>query len=347
MTIVSAMRRFTLGAVLSGVGVCLVGGCASSDRPKEVPQSALYKAGGDERVVFVADQDGTLYVTEEGPKSVLYSGRVMRGDRVVIDPDSDRLTVNERVVFSKDIPKRMHKVFVQPGDVSPVTPAESASVRETARPAGVPLTAALGGEGEDRLEYRAPQDGEFWVVDADAGRNADAILYTGQVRAGERVAVDPQRDQITVDNRVVYEKDLGERNRRIFYAPGSSRRANLPLAPGSPPASPPAAAPARWDELRDGAGNRPAPPRPGEVPATAILRGEQAGAQDFVADSDGTVWVVNSTTGRLAYQSQMRRNDRLQVSPAGNEITLNGRRASAQPLSGDRYRIYFQPSAAQ
>jgi hypothetical protein len=43
----------------------------------------------------------------------------------------------------------------------------------------------------------------------------------------------------------------------------------------------------------------------------------------------------------------MRRNDRLQVSPAGNEITLNGRRASAQPLSGDRYRVYFQPSAAQ
>jgi hypothetical protein len=82
------------------------------------------------------------------------------------------------------------------------------------------------------------------------------------------------------------------------------------------------------------------------VPSTAVLRGEQVGAQDFVADSDGTVWVVNGTTGQLAYQGRMLRNDRLQVSPAGNEITLNGRRANATSLSGERYRIYFQPLTA-
>jgi hypothetical protein len=40
----------------------------------------------------------------------------------------------------------------------------------------------------------------------------------------------------------------------------------------------------------------------------------------------------------------MLRNDRLQVSPAANEISLNGRRADAKSLSGDRYRVYFQPA---
>ena len=88
MTIMSATRRWWAGAVLSGVGVCLVGGCASSDRPKEVPQAAIYKAGGGDRIIYVADQDGTLYVTEDQSKSVIYSGRVTRGDRVVLDPET-------------------------------------------------------------------------------------------------------------------------------------------------------------------------------------------------------------------------------------------------------------------
>src|SRR5688572_33380020 len=110
MTIMSTTRRWWAGAVLSGVGICLVGGCASSDRPKEVPQAAIYKAGGGDRIIYVADQDGTLYVTEDQSKSVIYSGRVTRGDRVVLDPETDRLSVNERVVYSKDIPLRMHKL---------------------------------------------------------------------------------------------------------------------------------------------------------------------------------------------------------------------------------------------
>ena len=339
MAIMSLPRRVVVGAFVCGVGVCLAGGCAS-DRPEDVPKSALYKAGGDERVVYVADQDGTLYVTEQASNSVIYSGRVVRGDRVVIDPESDRLTVNEAVVYSKDIPLRMHKIFVLPGGRAPVTGAEAARVRDVARPPGVPLTASLGGEGEDRIEFAAPNDGEIWVVDSRA-RDADAVIYTGAVRRGERVTVNPEKDQITIDGRPVYEKNLPDRARRIFFVPGAGRRADLPPpAPGVPPAG----EAARWDEMRD----RPAAvARPAEVPATAMLHGDRAGAQDFVADSDGTVWVVNGTTGQLTYSGRMLRNDRLQVSPAANELTLNGRRADAQTLSGDRYRIYFQPLTAR
>lgn len=338
MTLFSATRRFAMGAVLSGVGVCLVGGCASSDRPKEVPKAALYKAGGDERIVYVTDQDGTLYVTEDRSNSVLYSGRVARGDRVVVDPDADRLTVNERVVYSKDIPLRMHRIFVLPGDgPAPVTPGGTARGRDIPRPEGVPLTASLGGEGEDRIEFAAPDDGTVWVADAEA-RREDPILYTAPVRRGQRVTVNPEKDQILIDGQIVYEKDLPERNRRIFFVREPARRDDLPAAPGAGGA-------ARWDEIRD----RPAAPavgQPGEIPETAVLRGDQPGAQDFVADADGTVWVVNATTGRIAYSGPVRRNDRIQVTPATNEITLNGRRANAVGLSGDRYRVYFRPSTA-
>lgn len=77
----------------------------------------------------------------------------------------------------------------------------------------IPENATLNVEGGQQLAFRAPQDGTVYVYDT----GDDAMVYSGHVKKGHLLVVDPDKDRITVDGRTVLEKSLDNERRRIFF----------------------------------------------------------------------------------------------------------------------------------
>ena len=323
-------------SLLAGSSFLAMAGCASNTPPvavapppaikwpMDVPPAAMLKAEGDQRIVYTADAAGVIWVSNTGTNDILYSGAVSRGDRLVLDPEANRLTLNDQVISNKDIDLRGHKVYFQAGPAVPA--AQITQDAAIARPGQVPMTASLKGEGNQLVEYTPNADGAIWVTDADTG----TIVYSGRVLRGETVVVNPmgpKDDQLTVARRPVFSGDLPSHNRRIFFQTGAA------LTPGGDALAPPAVPAAATVSATD---------RPIEVSPHATLRGEGAGPIRFVTDVDGTVWVVDASTKIVVYSGRMLGGDDLSVDPAGGHLTLNSRAVNDQSLPhGDRYSVYF------
>src|ERR1700722_9415644 len=92
----SAQWPAIIGAMVLTAG--LAGGCRS-DRPASVPKDAIHQAGGypgeDQRMRFIADRDGTFYVTDSWDNSLVYTGIVHAGGRGVVDRGVGRVSVTD------------------------------------------------------------------------------------------------------------------------------------------------------------------------------------------------------------------------------------------------------------
>src|SRR5918993_3907604 len=78
------------------------------------------------------------------------------------------------------------------------------------RPDSVPADARSVAKqsGTNPINFTAPRDGTVYVYD----RSANNMLYSGRVRHGETVELDPKRDSIRVDGRTVMNKDIRDLN---------------------------------------------------------------------------------------------------------------------------------------
>jgi len=314
------------------IAVPLVAGCSflalaacASNRPTDVPPAAVLKTAGDQRIVYTADAAGVVWVSNTGTNDILYSGAVSRGDRLVLDPAANRLTLNDLVIANKDINLRDHQVYFQAGPAAPA--AQVTQDAAIARPGQVPIAASLKGEGKQLVEYTAIADGAVWVTDSDS----DSIVFAGRVLRGQSVVVNPsgpKDGQLTVAQRPVFSGELPAHNRRIFFQTGAE------LIPGGDALAVPAVPAAATVSATD---------RPVEVSLRATLRSEAAGPSRFVTDVDGTVWVVDATTNIVVYSGRMLRGDDLSIDPVGGHLTMNSRAVNDQSLPhSDRYRIFFQ-----
>jgi hypothetical protein len=295
---------------VTGMTALAMAGCAA-ERPADVPASAMNKAEGDQRLVYIAPEPGTIWVSEGGT-NIVYSAPVASGDRVVVDPATGKLLVNGQVVLDKNVAQIDHKVFFLPGATPEPNAAVAASERDIHRPDGVPASAMIAGEGKARVEYTAQRDGFVWITDADQR----TVLYSAPVNRGDMVIVDPQKNLMTINGQAVYTQPLAADNHRIFF--GTER----PV----------------WQS----ANREETIVRPADVASDATSRVTAAGRMDFVADRNGTVWVANVTTGRTLYTGRVLANDRLMLDPNANVLTLNGRPVhSLEFAPADRYSVYF------
>ena len=94
--------RNTAAVVLSSLGMFLVVGCAP-ERHEEIPKSARLVADGNGKVDFIAPSDGMAYVYDRSAGELIYSGRVMEGERLEVEPMEDRIVLNGRTVMDKQI----------------------------------------------------------------------------------------------------------------------------------------------------------------------------------------------------------------------------------------------------
>ncbi len=82
------------------------------------------------------------------------------------------------------------------------------------KPDTVPSSALKVGESQKILSYAAPSNGRVYVYDATDNR----ILYAGDVMKGDMVSLDADKNRVTVDDKLVFEKGLnGSHIHRIYF----------------------------------------------------------------------------------------------------------------------------------
>ena len=89
------------------------------------------------------------------------------------------------------------------------------------RSPAIPADAMLQTEGQKQLTFRATEPGTVYVYN----RNDDKIVYSGDIQRGETIAIEPDRNRITMDGRTVLEKGLDQNETlRVFFKPSVVRR---------------------------------------------------------------------------------------------------------------------------
>jgi hypothetical protein len=78
----------------------------------------------------------------------------------------------------------------------------------------IPESATLVAADQGNIDFVAPGDGRVYVED----RTANKLLYSGQVREGQHLNVQPTKDRIAVDGQMVRDQKIRDLdNLRVFF----------------------------------------------------------------------------------------------------------------------------------
>jgi hypothetical protein len=93
----------------------------------------------------------------------------------------------------------------------------------------IPASAQIVAQGEKELAYRAPEDGTIYVFDK-SGQN---VLYSGRVQRDDLLKVEAMRDRITLNNRVVMDKQIRDHDALNVFFEREPRSASMDVRPAS------------------------------------------------------------------------------------------------------------------
>jgi len=92
----------------------LLGGCAS-DRHHDIPADARLVSEGDKTLSYSFEQPGTVYIFDRNTDKMVYSGKVERGQMIRVDPDKDRIMLDDKVVRDEDMKANdTRRIFFEP-----------------------------------------------------------------------------------------------------------------------------------------------------------------------------------------------------------------------------------------
>jgi hypothetical protein len=197
----------------------------------EVPRTSEIAREGRGGLSYQADRDGMLYLYDVDDKRVIDRKTIRSGERYTFDPKRNIATIDGRIVTERRINQRHeHRIYFDPEGAGRLTGDEPISgggpVRgdeRISRPIpdrepekAIPDAAVRVADGRDELSYRADRDGTIYVRDASEGR----VIYSGHLHAKERFVLDPRRQRITIDGRVVQERGVRDGSEyRVYFRP--------------------------------------------------------------------------------------------------------------------------------
>lgn len=84
------------------------------------------------------------------------------------------------------------------------------------RPYRIPESADVVAEGHEKVKWTADMDGTVWIFDKDKNN----IRWTGPVRRGDDIIIQPDRDKIYVGGRNIYQGNLEKQGwHKIYFVP--------------------------------------------------------------------------------------------------------------------------------
>ena len=111
------MNRFgqfaaPLAALALGIGMV---GCSSEPKAEQVPPNARLLVQGDKTLNYAAPQDGDVYVYDSNDSTLIYSGHVEKGQSISIDPEDDKVMIDNKLAVEKDIHAgNVHRIYFVP-----------------------------------------------------------------------------------------------------------------------------------------------------------------------------------------------------------------------------------------
>ncbi len=89
------------------------------------------------------------------------------------------------------------------------------------QPRQIPMSALQVGSGTGAVSYRTASHGIIYIYD----KTWNQLVYSGEVRRDQLVALDPANGRLTIDSRVAVEKPLGTGDEYQIYLDTSENRA--------------------------------------------------------------------------------------------------------------------------
>lgn len=303
-----------------------------------IPRRATVEQSGTGKLRFRAPSAGRVWVGNDELERQIISTRVRRGDIVEVDPERDRVKRNEEVIFDRNMERRhAHTVFFQreAGSDDPDRDEDAGGGYD-----GIPTSASRARSGSGVQRYAATKNGRVWVGDDERERQ----IVSTQVSKGDVVTVDPAKDQVRLNDEVIYDRDLVRRNEHsIFFRAerggndGGSGGGGGGKPPKEPePEKPGAGRPDKESGQTAGAGH------PSQLKgASRVARG--TGTLTYTAKDDGEFWVYNPSEKKIVAAGALKKGETVTADPANNSTTCpGGARSFENYIASMAHEVYFR-----
>ena len=174
-----------------------------------IPDSAERGASQTGQFSYNVPHEGTIWVGNDSSRFLVVRHNVRRGDRVEVDPRSNRVKLNGEPIYQQDMEANSrHTVYYRE--------AGAGSGGGPSPYAGVPSTAENMASGSGRVSWRAESTGQVWVGN-DKKRS---LVVDSRVNSGDLVEVDPKGNRVKVNGREVFKQNMESRDSHtIFFMP--------------------------------------------------------------------------------------------------------------------------------
>lgn len=172
-----------------------------------IPGSAERVAEGYGRVRYRVEREGTAWIANDSKGYVVVLRRVDRGDVIEVIPDRNRVEIGGRIVFDQDMESgARHAIFL-----SNAGGWDNWSDQE---PYGeIPRRARSMATGTGRLEWRVEEPGRVWV----GNDKRKHVVVSQDVRRGDVVEVIPDKNQVKVNGRIVFDQNMESKNQHSIF----------------------------------------------------------------------------------------------------------------------------------
>jgi len=110
------MSKTRFMPVLAMVGILTLAGfsgCAA-DKMNNIPAGATLASSGNSQLTYTASMDGTVWVYDTVADRIDYSGALMSGQSITVNPDTRQIMIDARVVSDKTMNQgTQHQIFFQ------------------------------------------------------------------------------------------------------------------------------------------------------------------------------------------------------------------------------------------
>ncbi len=108
-----SFKSLLAAVVITGSAISLAG--CTPERHEVIPSTATVGAEGNDRLTFTSDGPGMIYIYDQTDNKLLYSARVPGRRQVVVDPDTNQITVDGQLVQEKTLRGgNQRKIFFHP-----------------------------------------------------------------------------------------------------------------------------------------------------------------------------------------------------------------------------------------
>jgi len=110
-------RSFAL-PIMWTIALTILSGCAS-DAMSNIPGNATIASSGNDHLSYTAPSYGRIWVYDVTNDRIDYSGPLRTNEAVTVDPNTNSVTINGRIVADKLAQGAQHRIYFVPAQDNP------------------------------------------------------------------------------------------------------------------------------------------------------------------------------------------------------------------------------------